>query len=388
MRAAFVGFEDDTPWLLPVIAHETTDYGWRGLTAEGEVFEVKGIGDGPVSVPDSILQNYNGTVIGRRKIENQPIDIGAYLTLFNHAVALYKANRVKDALNVSEATLQIASTQRARFNHAMILLASGRWREGLSRYWECEQHLPFKRPQVVDALQRGLKPWMGQSLHDKRIVLLHAHGFGDSIQCLRYVPRFRDKIVIVPDELHCLARQVGPALTDIADVDDADYFCPLLHLLHFLRVAPEHVSGKPYLASGSCNITSRKRKIGIAWSIGKPSDGDYPREIPLDLLVQHFRDDQLFSVQIQNVDEAKRLGVQTFAMGDFSDCANLMTAMDAIVSVDTAALHLAGAIGHPKVFGLLSHWASWRWLAPWYGNVKLCRQTLAGDWQSALAQVR
>src|SRR6516225_9278011 len=131
MRAAFVGFEDDTPTLLPVIAHELTDYGWRGLTAEGEVFEVKGIGDGPVSVPDSILQNYNGTVIGRRKIENQPIDIGAYLTLFNHAVALYKANRVKDALNVSEATLQIASTQRARFNHAMILLASGRWREGL-----------------------------------------------------------------------------------------------------------------------------------------------------------------------------------------------------------------------------------------------------------------
>jgi ADP-heptose:LPS heptosyltransferase len=65
-----------------------------------------------------------------------------------------------------------------------------------------------------------------------------------------------------------------------------------------------------------------------------------------------------------------------------------MMEMDMIVSVDTAALHLAGAIGHPKVVGLLSHWASWRWLAPWYENVRLCRQAAAGDWSSALAQIQ
>jgi hypothetical protein len=65
-----------------------------------------------------------------------------------------------------------------------------------------------------------------------------------------------------------------------------------------------------------------------------------------------------------------------------------MTHMDEIVSVDTAALHLAGAIGHPRVFGLLSYWSSWRWLAPWYANVRLCRQAKPNDWSSALAQLR
>ena len=65
-----------------------------------------------------------------------------------------------------------------------------------------------------------------------------------------------------------------------------------------------------------------------------------------------------------------------------------MLQMDVIVSVDTAALHLAGAIGHPKVYGLLSHWSSWRWIARWYDNGRLCRQSSDGDWASALAQIK
>jgi len=50
-------------------------------------------------------------------------------------------------------------------------------------------------------------------------------------------------------------------------------------------------------------------------------------------------------------------------------------------------VHLAGAIEHPRVTLLLSHWSSWRWLAHWYPTVKLCRQSTPGDWASALAQI-
>jgi ADP-heptose:LPS heptosyltransferase len=90
---------------------------------------------------------------------------------------------------------------------------------------------------------------------------------------------------------------------------------------------------------------------------------------------------------VQGADEARALGVHTHEFADFADCASLMMQMDMIVSVDTAALHLAGAIGHANVVGLLSHWSSWRWVAPWYANVRLCRQAAAGDWSSALAQI-
>jgi hypothetical protein len=253
------------------------------------------------------------------------------------------------------------------------------------------------RPQARTALDAGLKPWLGENLHGKKLLLMHAHGFGDTIQMLRYVPALRamgaDVTLMMPKGLERLAIQHGPVVNDLID---ADYFCPILHLLHFLKVAPTDVVGsESYLdiypedvARWRNRINSHKRKIGIAWSVGKPSHGDYPRVIGLDHLVEALLGDaEIYSVQAQGADEARKLGVHAYEFADFADCAAMMTLMDEIISVDTAALHLAGAIGHPCVYGLLSHWASWRWIAPWYANVRLVRQVVPDDWSTALEQI-
>jgi hypothetical protein len=385
-------FIDDLPDLDPVIAHEQTSYGWRGLTEHGEVLEVKTNGHF-IGVPNSIVVAANGKPLGRRAVTNRPgIDISGYLLHFHRVVELYRANKVSEALDESNETLRAAPTLRARFNRAMVLLAAGRWRDGLSEYWDCEQSKPFTRPAVERALAAGLRPWRGEPLTGKRLLLLHAHGFGDTIMMLRYVPRLKDAVMVMPLELHELATQCGKVE---ADLIDCDFFAPMLHLLYMLDVDPLKVSGEPYLSVSSRSIKEKEqsdlgvrmgKRIGIAWSVGKPSDGDYPREIDLELLAGHL-DGQLHSVQIQDAPEwvgGHRIHSHDFC--DFADCAALMMSMDEIVSVDTAALHLAGAIGHPKVTGLLSHWASWRWQANWYDNVTLLRQTVDGDWSSALAQ--
>jgi len=213
---------------------------------------------------------------------------------------------------------------------------------------------------------------------------MHAHGFGDTIMMLRYVPILwalgADVVVDVPPTLQRLVRW-SPG-------EDGDYFVPILHLLYFLSVTPDNVeSYTPYLGVEPMPTQFKRNRIGIAWSIGKPSDGDYPREIPLEQLVAAFPDAELHSMQTQGAEEAQRLGVHVHDYEDFADCARMMMQMDEIVSVDTAALHLAGAIGHPRVTGLLSFWHSWRWVARWYDNVKLCRQTSPGDWWGALAQL-
>jgi hypothetical protein len=133
----------------------------------------------------------------------------------------------------------------------------------------------------------------------------------------------------------------------------------------------------------------KRRRIGLAWSVGKPSVGDYPREIELGLLARALGQDvELHSVQSQGAEQAADHGIIPHKFESFADCAGLMMAMDEIISVDTAALHLAGAIGHPRVTGLLSYWSSWRWDAKWYDNIKLCRQVSEGDWLSALDQRR
>jgi hypothetical protein len=378
------------PELDPVISHELTDYGWRGLTRQGEVLEVRGTNGHTIEVPTEITVAFRGTAIGRRAVRNDvTVNIDDYLAHFNAVVALYKDNRAAEALIESDATLRAAPTLRARFNRAMVLLALGRWAEGLDEYWQCEQEAPFMRSQVRAALDAGLQPWRGEDLRGKRLLLLHAHGFGDTLMTLRYVPQLRamgaDVVMVLPPELQRLAAQNWLV---VGHVEHADFFCPMLHLLHFLHVTPQNVDGRPYLAVENVGLGMKRRKrVGIAWAIGKPSDGDYPREIPLAELVDALGDAELHSVQTQNGDEARALGVNVHEFEDFADCAALMMQMDMIVSVDTAALHLAGAIGHPRVVGLLSHWASWRWLAPWYANVRLCRQEAADDWSSALAQI-
>jgi ADP-heptose:LPS heptosyltransferase len=170
----------------------------------------------------------------------------------------------------------------------------------------------------------------------------------------------------------------------------------MLHLIYMLGVTPELVNGEKYLDCSNdrqlinkwhLKLPGKRRKIGLAWSIGKPSKGDYPREIDLEQLVKLIDTDaELHSVQSQDFERAEKLGVIPHEFEDFSDCAAMMRSMDEIISVDTAALHLSGAIGHPKVYGLLSSWASWRWVANWYDNVKLLRQTSENDWASALEQ--
>jgi hypothetical protein len=387
------GFFDDVPDMDPIVSCEQTSYGWRGLTGGGEVFEVRGENGHRVDVPDSTLVFHQGRAIGRRRITNElRVDINDYLLHFNRVVELYRRNELSDALVEADLTLLAAPTVRAKFNRAMVLLAAGRWREGLHEYWECEQSRSFMRPQVEQALAMGLRPWKGEPLTGKRLLLIHAHGFGDSIMVMRYVRDMPKTIMVMPPELRKMAEQCGIV---VAEPIDCDFFAPILHLLYMLNITPDIVSGAPYLrppmrTANKWHIdlgSKTRRRIGVAWSVGKLSVGDYPREIELGLLAQALGGDaELHSVQSQGAELAADHGIIPHKLESFADCAGLMMTMDEIVSVDTAALHLAGAIGHPRVTGLLSYWSSWRWCARWYDNVRLCRQVSDGDWLSALDQ--
>ena len=77
--------------------------------------------------------------------------------------------------------------------------------------------------------------------------------------------------------------------------------------------------------------------------------------------------------------------------GPFMDTAALMKNLDLVITSDTAAAHLAGALGVP-VWVALPFAPDWRWLldrreCPWYPTMRLFRQKMIGGWSEVFARV-
>ena len=82
----------------------------------------------------------------------------------------------------------------------------------------------------------------------------------------------------------------------------------------------------------------------------------------------------------------------TEELTDFGETAALVQTLDLIIGVDTAVVHLAGAMGKP-VWLLNRFDTCWRWLrdredSPWYPTLRQFRQPKSGDWESVVERVR
>lgn len=391
----FAQFEP--PSLPPVVVVEHTPKGWRGLTADGQVLNVESANGHPVEIPfgGNLAVTRAGQIIGYRDIPEQPTPglIDSYTRCYDLALRAVRAGRLDMALTHVETAISFVPTLTARYNRGMILLELGRWREGFDDYAYAMEYdtSPYMRPEYRTCLEWGLKRWRGEDLRGKRILLVHDHGFGDSIMMLRYVRVLQamgsNVTLWLPPELQRLA---APLAKVTGEIVHADYFCSLLFLLHTLQQTPATIPLQPYLSVDTKlrgkwqDRVGHKKPIGVAWTPGRTHDGDYPRAVPLELLRKALPDAALVSVQQQGAEEAQAFGVEHYTFEDFADCAGLMACCDRIITVDTAAVHLAGAVGHSRISLLLGHWASWRWLSPLYENVCIYRQAPPGDWSGVL----
>ena len=136
-------------------------------------------------------------------------------------------------------------------------------------------------------------------------------------------------------------------------------------------------------------------KVGLVWSgATHPKD----RSLPLQALASLARAEvQLFSLQLgepsHEIRRATEMNVIDLSpqIGDFCDTAMLLSGLDLLISVDTAAAHLAGAMGMP-VWIMLKFSPDFRWQldrseTPWYPTAKLFRQSTAGDWKPVVEAV-
>lgn len=309
-------------------------------------------------------------------------------------VHYFLRNDFHTALVEFDQALQIREDRLARWDRSFALLSLGRYREGFKDFAVRHEMGGLTLTETGHRLKRELPQWQGEP--GRRLVLSHEAGHGDTIMFLRYVSALHRQyapqsiVLDMPEPLKVLAAQFAPL------GDEGDAWCSLFDLPGFF----EEVLEPPYLKPDVARVEHWRRRIangasksiGIAWSSNTNHACEHEFQ-DRSLSLERFLDllpfsGTLHSLQHHERDVAERCGVHVHDFTDFADVAALASLMDVIVSIDTAALHVAGAIGHSETYAVLPWAPTWRWHAGnrWYPQIKLCVAQAPGDWESSFAQ--
>jgi hypothetical protein len=183
-----------------------------------------------------------------------------------------------------------------------------------------------------------------------------------------------------------------------------DLECPLLSLPHVLGEAPApavpYLVADPALASHWHHWLDRLpgRRVGLVWAGNPRLAADARRSIALAMLAPLGKIAGISFVSLQHGEAASQqtpsglsLHDRTGDLNDFADTAALVSGLDLVIGVDTAAIHLAGALGRP-VWLLNRADTDWRWSAQagsstLYPTLREFRQDSPGDWGGVITAV-
>ncbi len=358
--------------------------------------------------------------------------------VYNLGIALERFGLWDGALAAFQAAVECDPRHAdAHWNCALALLRAGRFEEGFREYeWRFQRGEPGPR-----ACSQPV--WDGGPLAGRTVLLWAEQGYGDTLQFLRFVPevaRRGGRVVLeVMDGLQGLAARLpGVAEVVVRGVEPPafDTHVALMSLPHVLRLARvdahAHADadgateaapdthqrthpGAPYLhasdalarrwrerlaVTGHGDGAKRELAIGLVWA-GNPALRNSRERSPgfeaMSVLLQ-VRGARFHSLQ-------KGAGCEELAgralpsnfvdldreIAGFDDTAAIIANLDVVVTCDTAAAHLAGALGKP-VLVMLPHTRDWRYglaahASTWYPSMRLFRQRTRGDWSDVLAHV-
>ncbi|WP_082078820.1 tetratricopeptide repeat protein [Bradyrhizobium sp. LTSP849] len=377
----------------------------------------------------------------QKAIELSPQNVGAHLNLgiihskrddFEGAVELYRKairldpNSPEVSTNLSIALSNLGQGEAAieasrhavdlrpadpmlHYNLAMLLLLAGDLKEGFREFeWRHSHPAPRFRPGTFKVPR-----WSGER-RNGRTLLIHAEqGLGDTLHFARFVPAAAATegpvvLQVQPQLVELLRDSLDVTVISRNEPEPPfDLHVPLMSLAYELGATIETIPpARPYLEVAPARIAEWQRrlakysglKVGVVWA-GNPGHlHDRKRSLPVEALLPCLQVPgvQLFSLQ-KEVRTSDRQALERLKdsvvdlaplLTNFAETAAAASAMDLVITVDTAVAHLAGALGKPTWI-LLPHILDWRWFyrredSPWYPTVRLFRQPRPGDWESVL----
>ena len=344
----------------------------------------------------------------------------------NLGLCFKSMQRIEEALiQFRRAILLQPDNPQARVNHALTMLIAGDYRAGWQEYeWR------FKLEEVkkyTPTLPQAVQAWDGElsALKNKRLLVLSEQGYGDNIQFIRYFPLLKEQgaelLFECPEALIPLLRQ-EPSIDRLVTrrellviASECDLYCHLLSLPRLFATTLETIP--PVVNRGyihldaviveqwrSCIENSSALsgiKAGIVWQ-GKPLHKNDPtryRSCPLPLVypLADIDNVKIYSLQARNQGDNRHPSDCPFidladGITDFSHSAAILSHLDLLITIDTAAAHLAGAMGK-MVWLLLPYAPDWRWgltanKTPWYPSMTIFRQSSPGDWREPIQQIQ
>jgi tetratricopeptide (TPR) repeat protein len=349
----------------------------------------------------------------------------------NLGVAFCEQNRIDEALtHLRQAVSLQPDDAISHVNLGMTQILIGDFANGLSEYeWRWQQ-----KDVPIPKFNQPL--WDGSELAGRTILLWAEQGLGDTLQFIRYAPLVAQKggrvIVSCPATLVRLVANVADVEMAIAEGEPLPEFDVHAQMLSLPRLLGTNVSNIPsqvpyiQVCRGQSETTiptspffkniespllkggGESLNIGIVWASGYRQRSDslrfyHKKSCPLSLFLQLLAlpHAHLYSLQVgrnaNDIDELREFKDRdrwhdwSPLIHDFTDTATLVSHLDLVISVDTAIVHLVGAMGKP-VWTLLPFAPDWRWFldredTPWYPTMRLFRQSEWGDWDKVMRRV-
>lgn len=272
-----------------------------------------------------------------------------------------------------------------------------------------------------DAIQRRGVPdlhrfWQGEGIDGKRLMVRCLHGFGDAVQFFRYAPRLNERTAEVIWEVAPEFKELAKCFRGVDRVvswhqdqvvhSEWDVQVEVMELPFLFRTEiAELPIATNYLHLPSemvdrvkASMQYRKApRVGLVWAAG---EWNASRSLPVALLQSLIQnvDCEFWNLQGGRV---RRELYEFYSYGklrDIEECnsgvlalAGVISQMDLVITVDTLAAHLAGALDIPAWL-MLQYAADWRWMvnrsdSPWYPSIRIFRQPSAGDWSGVVHSV-
>jgi tetratricopeptide (TPR) repeat protein/glycosyltransferase involved in cell wall biosynthesis len=332
-----------------------------------------------------------------------------YATAYTNIGVIYEKRKLIDrAIEWYRQSLYLdpenAPTHK-NLGHALLL--KGQFIEGFKEYqWR------LKCKKFLDDPQHDINIWQGQPLENKTILLYSEQGFGDIIQFVRYAPFLKARgaktVVGTFPNLTRLLKTADGVDRSVSNAfeKEFDFQIHLLSLPHLFGTHEQNIPSKvPYFNIDASDVdkfasiidaSEDHVHLGLIWKGDPNHPNDKNRSISFETLFPLLEVSGIrfycFQKDCQkDIEKVKNITDLSPHIQDFYDTAAAMMCMDAIISVDTAPAHLAGALGKP-VYLLLPFVPDWRWMldcskSPWYPSMKLLRQEQSKTWQPVISNL-